>query len=358
MSITETTTEMTAPGFLTPGEAFRSLAASSSGLACDTHPEYRFAVAGLHVRLHSPEAQLARLFYRSFSHLPLPRGSDADIDIEIVTGVARPQLAAQAGAGFFSNHGRHRFHASPDGRFVCHEVLESGSLWCVDRKLRRVIGWIESADRVTLNERDKPFPNLLSLLFEPFGLYMFHAALMSWQGRGVLFVGASGSGKSTSALSCLQGGFDFVAEDLAVLEDSPSGFVGHSVYNSAWIDPGHLSRFGDLGRSAHTGDGEQLKSVLMLADLLPDRMCSSVPLTFMMLPRVRPDGHSAIRKIGKPEALKQLAPNCLMTASRIDKKGFESLVRLVKATRCYQLDLGHDLDRVPSLVSDVVERDA
>ena len=303
---------------------------------------------------------MAGLFYRAFSHLPsaLPPRNDADIDIAIVTGVSRPRLAVRSGAGFYSDHGRHRFHASPDGRFVCHEVLESGSLWCVDRKLGRVIGWIESAERITLNERDKPLPTFLSLLLEPFGLYMFHAALVSWHDRGVLFVGASGSGKSTSALSCLQGGFDFVAEDLVVLEDTQAGFVGHGVYNSAWIDPEHLSRLGDLGRYAHTGDGEQLKSVLMLAHLMPDKMRSSAPLTFMMLPRVRPDTQSAIREIGRPEALRQLAPNCLMTASRIDKKGFESLVRLVKATRCYQVDLGHDLGRVPSLVRDVVERDA
>ena len=65
-----------------------------------------------------------------------------------------------------------------------------------------------------------------------------------------------------------------------------------------------------------------------------------------------------ITPASKPEALKQLAPNCLMTASRIDKKGFESLVRLVKATQCYWLDLGDDLDRVPQLVREVVERDA
>lgn len=345
----------------TPRETFHSLEASSKSADRENHPGHRFALAGLNVRLHSPTEQLADLFYRAFSHLPVvpQRSNGADIDIEIITGASRPLLGAAAEAGFHSDVGRHRFQASPDGRFVCHEVLESGSLWCLDRQTSRVIGWIESAERITLYERAKPLANLLPLMVEPFGLYMFHSALVSWRGHGVLFVGAGGSGKSTSALSCLQGGFDFVAEDLVVLEETSAGFIGHGVYNSAWIEPDHMSKFGDLGQYAYTGgEVEQRKSVLMLAEIEPGRMRSSAPLTCMMLPRIRPNERSAVHEVGRPEALKQLAPNCLMTASRIDKKGFDALVRLVKASRCYRLNLGDDLERVPSLVRDAVESDA
>jgi hypothetical protein len=353
--INESTAEVQPFSSLSPKEAFRLLQASSNGRG----PGHSFAVAGLHVRLHSPDAQLAHLFYRAFSHLPAPSHSTKiDIDLEIVTGDSRLQLNQNTGSGFFSDHGGHRFHASPDGRFVCHEVLESGSLWCVDRTDSRAIGWIESPERLTLNESNKPLPNLLALLLQPFGLYMFHAALVSWRNYGVLFVGASGSGKSTSALACLLGGFDFLSEDFVILQETPTGFIGHSVYNSAWLDPDHLSRFGDLRRHARTGDGEQRKSVMMMAEIMPERMRSSVGLDLMILPVVAPDGPSAIHEAGRPEALRQLAPNCLMTASRLDKTGFESLVRLVKASRCYRLHLGNDLENVPSLVRDVVERNA
>ncbi len=281
-----------------------------------------------------------------------------DIDIEIVTDVARPDVFSQAATGFSSDVGRHRFQASKDGRFVCHEVIESGSLWCLDRQTRRVIGWIKSAQHVTMYEMGKPLANLLPLIVESFGLYMFHGALVSWREHGILFVGAGGSGKSTSALSCLRGGFDFVAEDLVVLEESAAGFTGHGVYNSAWIEPDHLARFGDIARIAHRGgEVEQQKSLVMVAEFAADRMRPAARLEYMMLPTVCPGEESAVYQVGRPEALRQLAPNCLMTASRIDMKGFESLVRLVKASKCYRLELGSDLDRIPGLISETIERD-
>ncbi len=238
---------------------------------------------------------------------------------------------------------------------VYHEVLESGSLWCLDRQTRRVTAWVESAERVTVYEKGKPLANLLPLIVEQFGLYMFHGALVSWQGIGVLFVGAGGSGKSTSALSCLRGGFDFIAEDLVILEETPTGFIGHGVYNTGWIEPDHLARFGDLYRQAQRGGVvEQRKSVLMLAEIHPARMRSSAPIEHIVLPQVRAGEQSSISPASRPEAMKQLAPNCLMTASRIDAKGFESLVRLVKRTQCHRLHLGNDLDRVPDLVRNAV----
>lgn len=222
------------------------------------------------------------------------------------------------------------------------------------------MGWVQSPERLTLYERGKPFASLLPLIVERFERYMFHAALVSWRGEGVLFAGAAGAGKSTSALSCLRGGFDFIGEDLLVLEEKPTdGFVGHGVYNSAWIAPDHLPRFGELsGHAQIASEAKEGKRALMLADIFPDRLRAAAPVHFMMLPRVRPGVASTVMPAGKPEALKQLAPNCLMTASRIDKKGFESLVRLVKTTRCYRLELGDDLECVPQLVREVVERDA
>ena len=144
--------------------------------------EHRFALAGLDVCLHSSVERLSDLFYRPFSHLPvLPsNASEQNLDIEIVTGVPRPQLTSAAGAtGFYRDLGKQRIQASPDGRFVCHEVVESGALWCLDRRDGRIIGWVQTPERLSLYEKGKPFANLLPLIVERFGRYMFHAALVS-----------------------------------------------------------------------------------------------------------------------------------------------------------------------------------
>ena len=340
-----------------PEEAFAFLSRSSGQRQ---RFEHRFALAGLDVLLHSSVEPLADLFFRPFSHLQSAESARADtqLDVEIVTGTPRPQLEnAPRGDGFFRSAGSHRFHASPDGRFVCHEVLASNSVWCLDRHNRRIIGWVESAERVTHYEMGKPFANLLSLVVEPFGRYLIHAAVVSWRGQGVLFAGPGGAGKSTSALACLRGGFDFIGEDLVILDENPEDhFTAHSAYNSAWIEPGHLMRFGGLATHAQNSrEVEQNKSLLMLADIFPGQLSASTPLRFIMIPRINPGTASAIEPAVKPDAFKQLAPNCLMTATRIDMNGFQTLARLVQATPCFQLTLGDDLDRVPDLIKRRVE---
>jgi len=95
--------------------------------------------------------------------------------------------------------------ASPDGRFVRHESLDSGSLWRLDRRSGCVSGWMDSVSRLTLFERGRPLVRLLPLWLERSGLQMIHAGMASWRGLGVLFVGPGGAGKSTAALCCVRG---------------------------------------------------------------------------------------------------------------------------------------------------------
>jgi hypothetical protein len=52
------------------------------------------------------------------------------------------------------------------------------------------------------------------------GLAALHAACVGKSGRGVLLMGASGSGKSTVALHCLLRGLDFLSEDAVFVQPS------------------------------------------------------------------------------------------------------------------------------------------
>lgn len=47
-----------------------------------------------------------------------------------------------------------------------------------------------------------------------------HASCVSWRGHGVLICGAPGAGKSTLALGLMEAGFDLVADDRVIVEDS------------------------------------------------------------------------------------------------------------------------------------------
>ena len=285
---------------------------------------------------------------------------DIDIDIDILVGTPRPQLPdAQAEPGFQQDYPGHRFRASADGRFVWHEIAESNSLWHLDRIRRRITGWVESAARLTLYEKGKPFASLLPFVPGPRGHCVIHAGVVSWRGRGAIIAGQGGSGKTTTALSCVKGDLTFVSEDSIVLEQrSPDAFVGHGIYNSAFVEPDHLRRFED-SRMAATAEGNTAseKHLIMLREIYPELISDSAPIEFLLLPSVQIGAPTSIRRATRPEALKQLGPNCLMTASRVDKEGFQCLVDLVATRPAYRLTLGNDLERVPELVREIMYRD-
>jgi hypothetical protein len=71
------------------------------------------------------------------------------------------------------------------------------------------------------------------------GLVPLHGACVGLGGRGALLMGASGSGKSTTALHCLLEGFDFVSEDSVFV--TPDTLLATGVANFLHVRSDSLS---------------------------------------------------------------------------------------------------------------------
>ncbi|MBI4536562.1 MAG: hypothetical protein HY712_01240 [candidate division NC10 bacterium] len=65
-------------------------------------------------------------------------------------------------------------------------------------------------------------------LLADFGSVLLHACGISWQGRGYLFVGSSGAGKSTTAGLWKAAGGTMLNDDRTILEASPGGIRIHA----------------------------------------------------------------------------------------------------------------------------------
>lgn len=61
------------------------------------------------------------------------------------------------------------------------------------------------------------FDLMLCLFAEAVGCTLLHGAVLEHKGRGLLVIGASGSGKTTSALALVRGGFHLRSDEYAVL---------------------------------------------------------------------------------------------------------------------------------------------
>lgn len=319
--------------------------------------ERRFLLAANPISLQANTEPLLERLHGAFAHLPASMGG-AVLRIRIAERRAFDVPAPDALEGG-QTVGAHRFWTSPDRRYFCHTLLPSGSWYCIDRAGNEIVGCVESVERMSTFERAKPVVRPLLLWLEQRGLTPVHAGMVSWRGTGILFGGRGGSGKSTASLASLQAGLDMLAEDYTLLEEIDGAFLAHSLYSSAWIEDGHLGRFRGLQDHAISGDeAANGKSILLLHEMYPHRFRVSAPVRYLVLPRVRPGGRTALSRASRADGMKRFALESMVTLTRLGAAELERLTRLVHSVECYWLDLGADLDQVGVLLKNLVEQEA
>lgn len=313
---------------------------------------YQFG--GQRVRIRIVGREMATHITRPFSHLRADvadtRTPQLTVDLwdESETGV-HCQVSPL-------NGGRQTPFAAlaPDGRFLAQQ--RPNVLNYYDRSGQNIISSVAWSGEVSVYERWKPLGRALLEWYNNQDVQIVHAGLVARDNEGVLFVGPSGSGKSTSALACLCGGFSFLGEDYIGLQKLEDGsFVGHSLYNSVFLENNHLTRFPRLAPYIMTGLPHEEKSAIVLSQIYPEKLARTVPIRALMLPRVIDTSKPTIRPASKSEAVSLGARSLLELPHKgLGRHGLERLVKLVQNVPCYWLELGRELSSIPSLVEDIL----
>ena len=240
--------------------------------------------------------------------------------------------------------------ASADRRLIGHRV---GAFTAVlDRRAAWIAGWLAPGDRLPAAEQGRPLFRLLAMWLGDHGRHVVHAGMVAWHGRGALIAGGGGAGKSTTVAACACAGLSYLGDDAIALERlSEGGFVGHSVFGSALLEPAMLARLPSLAAGVATStaaaDGKRL---VVLARALPDAPAGAAPVAAIVLPRVRGGERSDHAPVRPAEALRALAPSTLAKRFGRGRDVLAQLARLVEHVPCYRLDVGSDLDEVAASV--------
>ncbi len=311
--------------------------------------EFRLRVAGHLVRIRVAGGAWADIVSASMGHLHCDEDvfqPELTVDVWDVldTGVAAPQLAAPD-----PSEPPILMKTCAEGRYV-GEDRHHGSVW-LDRTGDRIVGFCQAATRLNLDERARPFHKMLSAWLEDRGVQFVHSGLITHNGKGVLFVGNGGAGKSTSSISCLRAGMGYLGDDFIGLGVSNGRFEGHGLYASCLLNVHHIKRFPDLQPLAHAPhyDYEE-KYVLYLTEAFPGCMRDRISIDALMLPRVVDSETTTFQPAKKAETLMAIAPTSVMLLPRPNRAAFERLTRLVQSTPGYWLQLGRQVDRIPDAV--------
>jgi len=337
--------------FQTMRDEFKAVLAACPDQCHESHVVF----GGARVLLRIIGDELAEHICRPFSHLRIPANHHVpDLTIEIWdekrgrTGRKVPPREEQKWT--------EATVASSDGLFVGQRLPHTYS--CLDRRASHIMASIAWHDRIFIYERAKPLARLLLEWHNGRGVQIAHAGLVGYDRKGVLFAGKSGSGKSTASLASICAGLGYLSEDyvgLQCLQDLT--FVGHSIYNSVFIETSHMSRFTPLAPYIIRGEPpEETKSVIILSQAFPERLKRSIQINALALVRVRDGAKSSVRPASKAEALLTLAPSSLLQIPNrsLGIPGFQLLANLVEQVPCYWLDIGSDFESIADHVRELL----
>jgi hypothetical protein len=309
--------------------------------------ERRIALAGGALTLRAAGPRMLDTLAPAFAHLPEP-DPDADLPSLVVNiwdshagPESRPPLPdAQGeprGATFYHEEGPVQIASQPGLHLLSALDSSAGEAWF----------WTESADTLPFWESAAPFRQILHWWLGGRGIGLLHGASVGTETGGVLLVGRGGSGKSTSALSCLASNLLYAADDYVAVEQGEVPQV-HSLYSSGKLEPAHATRLSHLSLPA-LGGAEDEKVVFYIHDRYPERTCEGFPLRAVFAPRIT-GGDARVVPLPAAVALRALAPSTLLQLHPADPEAFASMARLLRTVPAYTLEVGPKIEQIPAAI--------
>jgi hypothetical protein len=304
-------------------------------------------MAGVTFRLRVAGPTLTEATLPALAHLPAgdPSGPTVTFDLwdTAATGVLPPRPP-------FTTADYRRYGQ----RAVAHNAAVSlmvaptvPLLFAYDRTARHGFFWSEDATQLSIYERAAPLQTLFHWALAEFGWQIVHAAAVGTTAGGVLLIGNTGAGKSTTALSCLAGGgLRLLSDDkcLARLDPAPQAFAA---FSSGKVKADMLERLPHLrgrlqGWDNHVKAG---KGLVFLHPDFADRLITSFPIRALVVTQVAHQIEPALRPLPPGEAFRVFGPSTVIWLPGAEAESYRFTAELTRRLPCYQLDLAQEPGR-------------
>lgn len=229
----------------------------------------------------------------------------------------------------------------------------SGAVSVLDQERNLAVFWAPD-HRLPYWEYGSPLRSILHWWLLSKGLQLVHAAAVGNSSGGVLIGGKGGSGKSTTALTCLESDLSYVGDDYTLLGLEP-GPVVHSLYNSAKLNSDHVQRFPAL--LPKVANPERLadeKALLFVNEHYPAKVAKLLPVRAVLLPRVTGLPETRWKRVSVATTLAALAPSTIFQLPRAGNEAFQFLARFVRQLPCFSLEVGTDLSTIPPAIEQLL----
>ena len=213
------------------------------------------------------------------------------------------------------------------------------------------------ADRLPFYETGAPLRSVLHWWLQAQGLQLIHAGAVGLEEGGVLLAGKGGSGKSTTALTCLNSRLNYVSDDYCVATADPAPYV-YNLYCTGKVRADNTHRVPHLMSTVMNGDRlEEEKAIFFLNESFPQKLVKGFPVRAVLVPRVTGETNTTFSATSSLSALQALSLSTMAQLPRADHKTLRIIQQLVNQVPCYHLNLGTDLVQIPEVLLEFLTKE-
>lgn len=305
--------------------------------------DQRFHIGDQVVRMRFAGRQLADVLTPALAHLAcggagFDESTDLSIDVweSAVAPVTMPQADWLRAVSPLEAFGPRDFvYLQPDIGML--------TLLCGNRAL---VCFREAAAIPTW-EIAMPFRVTLNAWFQRQGGQIVHGAAVANDRHAVILAGRGGSGKSSTALSCLAApSLRWMGDDLCLLQGDRQPTVC-SLYNSLKLWRDNLPRFDDLPLPTRARSSDYWeKPTFFLYPQYQQELARRRPVKAILLPRITGGPHTRIAAATAGDAWRALVPSTATVVIGDQQRSARNMVRFVSRLPAYWLELGDDRERI------------
>ena len=230
----------------------------------------------------------------------------------------------------------------------------SGAVNVLDKERNLAVFWAPDS-KLPYWEYGSPLRSILHWWLLSQGLQLVHAAAVGNSNGGVLIGGKGGSGKSTTALTCLESDLKYIGDDYTLLGLDAGRPVVHSLYNSAKLNSDHVQRFPALlPKVANPDRLADEKALLFVNEHYPAKVAIQLPVRAVLLPRVTGLPETSWKRVSVAMTLAALAPSTIFQLPRAGGEAFQFLAAFIRRLPCFSLEVGTNLSTIPPVIEELL----
>ncbi|HEY9296764.1 MAG TPA: hypothetical protein VIQ31_10375, partial [Phormidium sp.] len=314
-----------------------------------------YCLAGYKIRLRFAGSALIPYITPALAHLAIEPVSDPDLTVclwdSASTNTVMPpppwrRIDHDSKRGEIRGFNNDRIHTSFQWGAFALNILDS------DRNLG--IYWVETAEQLPYWEVGSPLRTIFNVWMSKRGIQLVHGGAVGLPSGGVLLVGKGGSGKSTTALTCLNSELFYASDDYSLIKSDSTPTV-FSIYNTGKKNADDIERLPFLAAAVSNRDRlDSEKALYFINDHFPEKILPSFPLKAILIPRITGKTGTTLTSTSSAAAIAALAPSTIIQLPGAGKEACQVMMKVLTQVSCYYLELGTDLGQIPQVILDLL----